>query len=147
MWHVPIVSPDSAVHAKRGREAVDAIDILPKFTGTCVHDAFATYFTYSNCSHGLCNEHHGRELTYLAEQQKQIWAQEMYTLLLDMNTAVKEAKEQGLSRLDPTEVADWKTRYKSILQEGYLANPPDPPPSMEPFQTRTAQTECCSQST
>jgi transposase len=121
-----------AVHAKRGREAVDAIDILPKFTGTCIHDAFATYFTYSNCSHGLCNEHHGRELTYLAEQQKQIWAAEMYTLLLDMNTAVKEAKEKGLSHLDPTEVADWKAQYEAILQEGYLANPPDPPPEDAP---------------
>jgi transposase len=97
-----------AVHAKRGNEAVKAIDILPKFTGTCIHDAWATYFMYSNCSHGLCNEHHGRELTYQAEEQKQIWASEMYTLLLDMNTAVKEAKEQGLKRLDPTEVADWK---------------------------------------
>jgi transposase len=123
-----------AVHAKRGREAVDAIDILPKFTGTCIHDALATYFTYSNCSHGLCNEHHGRELTYLAEQQKQIWAQEMYTLLLDMNTAVKEGKEKGLSRLDPTEVADWKVQYESILQEGYLANPLDPPPEDAPVK-------------
>jgi hypothetical protein len=42
-----------AVHAKRGREAINAIDILPQFTGTCIHDALGTYFTYTNCSHGL----------------------------------------------------------------------------------------------
>lgn len=113
-----------AVHAKRGREAINAIDILPKFRGRCIHDALATYFTYSNCVHGLCNEHHGRELTYLAEEQGQVWAEEMHTLLLDMNTAVKEAREKGLKHLDPTEVADWNARYEAILQEGYLANPP-----------------------
>jgi len=116
-----------AVHAKRGREAINAIDILPKFTGKCIHDALATYFTYSNCSHGLCNEHHGRELTYLAEAHKQTWAETLYTLLLDMNTAVKEAQEKGLKQLDPTEVADWKAQYEAILQEGYLANPNAPP--------------------
>ena len=66
-----------AVHAKRGSEAVEAIGILPKFTGTCIHDAWATYFKYSNCTHGLCNEHHGRELTYQSEEQGQIWAEEM----------------------------------------------------------------------
>ena len=113
-----------AVHAKRGREAINAIDILPKFTGTCIHDALATYFTYSNCIHGLCNEHHGRDLTYLAEEHQQIWAHEMHTLLLDMNAAVKEAREKGLSHLDPAEVADWQAQYEAILQEGYLANPP-----------------------
>jgi transposase len=116
------------VHAKRGSEAVEAIGILPKFKGTSIHDAWATYFLYSNCTHGLCNEHHGRELTYQAEEQKQIWAQEMYDLLLDINTAVKEAKEKGLKHLDSTEVADWKAQYEALLHKGYLANPPDPPP-------------------
>jgi len=116
-----------AIHAKRGSEAVNAIDILPKFSGTSIHDGLATYFTYSNCLHGLCNEHHRRELTYLAEEQKQIWAAEMNTLLLDMNTAVKEAREKGLKHLHHTEVADWKNQYEAILQKGYLANPPDPP--------------------
>ena len=115
-----------AVHAKRGREAINAIDILPKFSGTCIHDALSTYFTYSNCLHGLCNEHHGRDLTYVAEEEGQIWAQEMHTLLLDMNAAVKEAREKGRSHLASTEVADWIAQYQAILQEGYLANPPPP---------------------
>jgi transposase len=123
-----------AIHAKRGSKAVDAIDILPKFKGTCIHDAWATYFKYFNCSHGLCNEHHGRELTFQAEERQQVWAQEMFTLLLDMNTAVKEAKEKGLKRLDPTEVADWKAQYEVLLKEGYLANPPDPPQANVPVK-------------
>lgn len=137
-WWGHVASTDRlthyAVHAKRGREAVNAIDILPQFTGTCVHDALATYFTYSNCTHGLCNEHHRRELTYLAEEQKQIWAQEMNTLLLDMNTAVKEARERGLKQLNPDELADWKAQYEALLSRGYLANPPDPPEVSAPVK-------------
>lgn len=123
-----------AVHANRGSKAVEAIDILPKFSGTCIHDAWATYFKYSNCEHGLCNEHHGRELTYQAENQQQSWAEALHTLLLDMNTAVKEAKEQGLTHLNPTEVADWKAQYEALLKQGYLANPPDPPAADAPVK-------------
>jgi transposase len=123
-----------AVHAKRGREAINAIDILPQFTGTCVHDALATYFTYSNCTHGLCNEHHRRELTSLSEAHKQVWAQEMHTLLLNMNTAVNEARERGLKQLHPDELADWKAQYEVLLETGYQANPPDPPPTDAPVK-------------
>lgn len=71
-------------------------------------------------------------MTALFENQKQTWAQELYTLLLDMNTAVQEAKEKGLNCLDPAEVADWKAQYEALLKEGYLANPPDPPPADAP---------------
>ena len=123
-----------AVHAKRGSEAVEAIDILPKFKGTCIHEAWATYIIYSNCQQGLSNQHHGRELTSEFENQKQNWADSLYTLLLDMNTAVQEAKEKGLNQLDPTEVADWKAQYEALLKEGYLANPPEPPPKDAPVK-------------
>jgi transposase len=58
----------------------------------------------------------------------------MNTLLLDMNTAVKEAREQGFKRLNPDELADWKARYEALLQEGYQANPPDPPKVSPPVK-------------
>jgi len=117
-----------AVHAKRGSEAVEAIGILPATTGVSVHDGWATYWKYATCMHALCNVHHQRELTFLREEQQQAWAGEMKTLLSDMNTAVKQARAQGLSQLDPTEVLDWKAQYQALLQEGYQANPPAAPP-------------------
>lgn len=117
-----------AVHAKRGHEALEAIGILPGFTGVSVHDGWATYWKYTTCQHALCNVHHLRELVFLHEQQQQAWAGSMKTLLSDMNTAVKEARERGLKQLDPTEVADWKAQYQTLLQEGYQANPNAPPP-------------------
>lgn len=119
-----------AVHPKRGSDALEAIGILPGFAGISVHDGWSTYWKYP-CQHALCNVHHQRELTFLHEEQQQGWAGSMNTLLSDMNTAVKEARERGLNHLDPTETADWKAQYQALLQEGYQANPPDPPASQQ----------------
>lgn len=44
-------------HKKRGKEAVDTINILSNFNGTAVHDCWKTYHQYLNCDHALCNAH------------------------------------------------------------------------------------------
>ncbi len=115
-----------AIHPKRGAEALDAIGILANFKGVSVHDGWATYWQYL-CEHALCNVHHLRELTFLHEQQQQAWAGKMITLLSAMNTAVKEAREAGCLHLDCHALAHWKAQYQALLQEGWQANPPDPP--------------------
>lgn len=56
------------VHPSRGQEALEAIGILPRFTGTSVHDGWGSYFLYA-CTHATCNVHLLRDLTYLAEEQ------------------------------------------------------------------------------
>jgi len=116
-----------AVHRKRGKEALDAIGILADFQGVSVHDGWRSYWQYL-CQHGLCNVHHLRELTFLEEERQQAWASEMKELLLESKAAVEQARAEGRSSLHPLEVADWKARYQARLSEGYLANPPDPPP-------------------
>ena len=57
--------------------------ILPFYTGIAKHDCLHAYFKYKNCSHSLCNAHHLRELTWVIENERQVWAQQMYELLLD----------------------------------------------------------------
>jgi transposase len=115
-----------AVHAKRGKEALDAIGILEGFEGVSVHDGWRSYWQYA-CQHALCNVHHLRELTFLDEEQHQDWAGRMKTLLLDIKAAVEQARAEGRTSLHPLEVADWKAQYAALLEEGYRANPPDPP--------------------
>ncbi len=117
-----------AVHPKRGKAALDAIGILADFAGVSVHDGWSSYWQFL-CQHALCNVHHLRELTYLDEEQQQVWAGQMKELLLDIKAAVEQARAQGRSHLHPLEVADWKARYQARLSEGYLANPPPDPPA------------------
>ena len=51
-------------HPKRGKEATDAMGILPHFQGTSVHDSLICYLQYL-CIHALCNAHYLRELTFI----------------------------------------------------------------------------------
>jgi transposase len=130
MWmHVSATSSLThyAVHPKRGSEALEAIGILAGFEGISVHDGWSSYWLYA-CLHALCNVHHVRELIFLHEHHQQEWADEMKALLLLMNEAVQQAKAAGLQQLNPVEVADWKAHYQAILEKGWQANPPDPPP-------------------
>ena len=103
-----------AVHAKRGQEALEAIDILPRFTGTSVHDGWRAYFHYA-CLHALCVVHLLRELTYLAEDQGLAWAAELIALLLDMKAATEQARAHGFASLHPLEVADWQAQFVAIV--------------------------------
>src|SRR5438045_3484489 len=70
-----------AVHPKRGKEALDAIGILPQFRGRSLHDGFRSYWLYE-CLHALCNVHHLRELLFVYEEQQQEWAKQISELLL-----------------------------------------------------------------
>ncbi len=80
------------IHAKRGQEAMDAADILPKFKGIGVHDH---WFTYEQVIHALCNTHHLRELTFVHEQEKEDWAKQMKDLLILGKQEVERHAEAG----------------------------------------------------
>ena len=58
------------LHRKRGAEAIDDIGIIPRFTGTLIHDCWASYFSYDKCRHGLCGAHLLRELAFMYRVQR-----------------------------------------------------------------------------
>jgi transposase len=128
-----------AVHPKRGKDALEAIGILPAFEGVSVHDGWRAYQSYP-CRHGLCNVHHLRELTFLHEVMHQEWAGKMITLLLDIKHAVAQARTQERTQLHSLEVQDWKAQYAALLVEGYQANPPPalPPPKRKGRRKQSA---------
>lgn len=120
-----------AVHAKRGKMAMIDTGILPLFTGTAIHDCYDSYWYFVRCLHALCNAHILRELIFVLEQEKQLWAKDMIDLLLEAKAAV-DAKRQIGDRLDDVQIADLTNRYHIILKAGFaedaLANPVEPKP-------------------
>lgn len=111
------------VHSKRGRAAIDQMNVLPTFKGISVHDGWSSYFAYG-CRHALCNAHHLRELRFVVERYGQPWADEMMTLLVDIKRAVDSAKANGDSALHSLQRIVFEQRYLQILANGFEANPP-----------------------
>lgn len=81
--------------------------------------------------------HHLRELTFVEEELKQIWARKMKDLLLEMKAEVERAKALGQHELDVLVLARFYRRYDEILAEGYQANPPPPTPKQSEHSKRT----------
>jgi transposase len=109
-------------HPRRGREAMDAADILPDFRGCAVHDFWSSYLTY-DCDHAFCNAHLLRELIFLWEEQGQAWAQTMIDHLVAIKTAVDTARQAGQSALPATDLDRFHTRYLQIVDAGAAQNP------------------------
>ena len=114
-------------HPKRGKEATDAMGILPNFLGTSMHDSLSSYLQYG-CMHALCVVHYLRELTFIFERFEQLWAKEMKTLLLSIKACVQRAREQGMTSLPQASKQDFERRYRQLVQTGMAANPPPQKP-------------------
>lgn len=112
-----------AMHARRGAVAMEDMGVLPKFTGRAIHDHWKAYYTYESCSHGLCNAHHLRELTFIHEIAGQDWARLMKNLLIRIKAAVDTAKTEGRTALEDNEIAKFVRHYKSIIAQALRINP------------------------
>jgi len=115
-----------ALSTRRGTVGMTDIGILPRFTGTAVHDGLASYRQFQ-LTHALCNAHHLRELAGIAEHYEQPWANDMSELLLDAKTYVERALERGKTSLDKRLLGRIQARYIRIIHAGQAANPPPEP--------------------
>lgn len=105
------------IHAKRGGEAMDEAGILPRFQGTGIHDHWFPYFAYEQMTHGLCNAHHFRELTFIHEQEKEDWAKNMKDLLIFAKNEVE--RHQELGSLPQEILLQIEKTYGQIIAEGF----------------------------
>jgi len=62
------------LHRKRGLEAINTIDIIPRYSGVIIHDCWASYLSYDHCGHALCGSHLLRELTFIVDSNGYAWA-------------------------------------------------------------------------
>lgn len=106
-----------AIDEKRGKEAMERINILPRFPGTSVHDRWASYEHYENCDHAYCNAHLLRDLKFAEEELQKPWAAQMKTVLLD---AYKLSQQK---QIHPTETAAIDKKYDLIVQQGIKQEP------------------------
>ena len=107
-------------HERRGCEAIDEMNIIPRFKGILCHDHWKPYYAYDGCLHALCNAHHLRELTRAHEQDKQEWAGNMKALLEEFNITVNNAG----GSLDKLTEEKHRKRYRKLLEEAEIECPP-----------------------
>jgi transposase len=106
------------IHAKRGKDAMDDMGILSDYKGRVIHDFWKPYFRY-DVLHGMCNAHTIRELTFIYEEYKQKWADEMIGLLLRIKKKV-DCCARGLCA---STIQAFEKDYDRIIKKGFLKNP------------------------
>ncbi len=109
------------VHPRRGRQAIEAMGVLPSFGGVAVHDAWAPYDSYTAAGHQLCCAHARRELqavTDLASKGEWCWAAQAADALTAMQKLASEAISQGRDMADPAAVDAQIHAYRSAAQIG-----------------------------
>ena len=98
--------------------------ILPDFRGTAIHDFWSAYRQYQECAHGLCNVHHLRDLTAVAENDNQPWATRFKWFLLSAKQIVEQTHLGGDSVLPQQKVAQIEHIYDQLIEMALRANPP-----------------------
>jgi len=106
-------------HARRGKDAMDEMGVLPNFSGVLCHDHWKPYYRY-DCTHSLCNAHHLRELERAWEQDNLQWAKQMQTLLCEINAAVHDAGGSLSNQVGNS----FRQRYRTLLLEADAECPP-----------------------
>jgi transposase len=112
------------LHRKRGKAAIEAIDIIPRYGGKIIHDCWASYLSYLHCGHGLCGSHLLRELTFIFEANGYAWARNMKRLLQETCIKVSKSEEKKLTDKD---LVNLQKRYRNSLTRGAKELPVIPP--------------------
>ena len=103
------------LHQKRGKEAIEHFDIIPRYGGVIIHDCWASYLTYEHCGHGLCGSHLLRELTFVVDSNNYRWAAHMKRLLQETCKTVSLSKKK---KLGESTYRNLQKRYRTIITQG-----------------------------
>ncbi len=103
------------LHRKRGTEAINEINIIPRYDGNIIHDCWQSSLSYDHCSHGLCGSHILRELTFVIQSNDYRWAEQMKQLLQETCKKVSKSKRKKLTE---SAYKKLQKRYRSILTRG-----------------------------
>jgi transposase len=114
------------VHAKRGKDGMQAAGVLPRFRGIAVHDAWAPYDTFEDVAgHALCGAHVLRELVAVTETGTDLdktWAQQAIDALLALNEAAGAARAAGQAAVNPETREKHEDWYRKAAATGIALN-------------------------
>jgi transposase len=142
LGYVHVASTPSLTHyaaaSHRGRTAIDEINVLPAYRGTCVHDGLLSYTHYTRCRHALCGVHLLRELTYFEEltSETKAWAAPIKEMLLEMKAEVERVRGEGGKRLASDRLTELAESYDRLVAQGLSAPPPPDVPEQVKKQGR-----------
>ena len=102
------------VHRRRGRAAIDDLNVILRYGGVLVHDRWASCFAYKNCRHALCGAHLLRDLRFVEDAHGHAWAGRMGGLLLETCRKVRALDGKAL---DETAFKAVRKRYRTILTQ------------------------------
>ena len=111
------------LHRKRGKEAIEVIDIIPRYGGVIIHDCWASYLSYTHCGHGLCGSHLLRELAFVVDSNHYRWAENLKRLLQETCKRVSDSDNKTLT---DEAYKKLQKRYRTILTLGYKEMPAIP---------------------
>ncbi len=118
-----------AVHPKRGMEALKDIGVLAVYTGTIVHDGYATYDLFSGAAHAQCNVHALRHLKSISDAEAfSPFATQMTGILMDAKVAAEAAVSAGRGRVDPGRARAIRAAYHASIDQVLALLPDGPPP-------------------
>ncbi len=112
------------LHRRRGKAAIEAIDIIPRYDGVIIHDCWSSYLSYTHCQHGLCGAHLLRELTFIEDANGYAWATNIKRLLKETCKLVSQREEKQLTE---SEYQNLQKRYRNLLTRGEKELPVIPP--------------------
>ena len=136
---IHVLSNDNIVlmsaHAKRGKEAIDSIGVIPKYGGILIHDFWQAYYQYEEIKHAACGAHLLRELEFIIEAHNHNWARLMHKVLCDALEMVNKRKRGKLFEKEYNSIV---RRYRTALGKGQKECPL---PKSEGKRGRVAKTK------
>ena len=114
-------------------------DVPEYLLGKAVHDCFSSNWTLEGVEHGVCNSHTSRELKALIVFEKEPWASDMTTILLDALQLTKTARSQGRDAVDPEVIKEIERRFDACCEQAITFHenqPPLTPPWIRKKQAR-----------
>lgn len=117
-------TPKNVLYCPMKTKTIDEMkgtDILSKFTGILVHDHETALYHFGT-SHAECNAHILRYLRKNTEEAKNIWSEEMGSLLVEMNNHKKSLASCHTGGIPQEELDRYSDRYDELLKQAKEQN-------------------------